>query len=1175
MGLILRIAVCFLLLSYSAEAQERRLLPEAQKAFDEGLKAVAQQDWRNAVRLFEDAQRLGGHDPRIILNLAIAHTKAAQAAPAAAWLDAYLASAPDVANADAVRSEIVRLKRALLQKADELFAIAIEKASKLPANDAVIALKVLGDSQIRAGLFIQGIQTQQRARDLDNQAKLAALSRLEPADIAVKDDELYMARARTLSYEQNFTAAMKMADLVGSPSQREALIADIVKASTARNVAPQVRETVISQISDENLRTETERRYRSHSLRDQLMKRLDDGVVDDQMLAEYSELEPAERPALLDELAFRLIAKGNLPEAEKRMKEAAKGPRSLELQTKFAVALLRAGKMAEANAAAKKAIEFAGTLKGVNVLDADRYVAVNRAVLGSSNETLAIIKTPRQVPYGAFIGDPDFVGFYDPRLAEAYSNEFLLGTLTFMLSLQDKDEAAVKLARGAPADLQIPLTNVAYGQVLRNKPQKAMEILKTVPLPHHAAAHSKAQVLGLIILEGIKKSDMVLAERAVSEMPASAAWQKNWPEGIRYRIEGSILIARGYRAKGDRENARRLIEGAKTLISASQADAALQKLRSDHLDHLLDRVAAFEEETGNAAAAELTRQNKLPAAPEGVGSFRDLARLFSGSPDLIDTRSRLQETNSVNLNFQPNAITNLALRFVWAVNELERREEQYGLKIAMAYDDQGAWAQLKDQNRPADFRAFLVQFPESPLTAEAEKKLAALAPPDQSAETIKRAELPLSTIRTVGNRSADIVAFSPDGSSIAAASDRVIALWDFASGQKIKDLEGVDGSGRRYTSLAFTPNSLTLVSANNPDEGIVRIFDVANGTQARSIKIGESDGLVYRPIAVVDPAGKLIATTFWTNRPYARGVKIWDIASGTLLRTITASSAVDALAFSPRGDLLAGASNELVALWRVRDGQLVKGLTGHTDYVRAVAFSPEGKLLASGSNDKTVRLWDVAAGRVVKTFTGHTNDVRAVAFSPDGRRVASESFDKSIMLWEVDGTGSIKLTSGRDEYLGSVAFSPDGKYVASGGNRGVLVWPLAEAVSVGPVVSAPVAIEASIDSMPVQASVSQSRGGETTAWRLIKDTTDPALLRRFISEFPESRFKPEAEARLAKLTETPPLSPAAPSSPAKPQQTTSTSKPVRTGQRADSAPPTHKVAPKQGCFVFNGRRICE
>jgi WD40 repeat protein len=131
----------------------------------------------------------------------------------------------------------------------------------------------------------------------------------------------------------------------------------------------------------------------------------------------------------------------------------------------------------------------------------------------------------------------------------------------------------------------------------------------------------------------------------------------------------------------------------------------------------------------------------------------------------------------------------------------------------------------------------------------------------------------------------------------------------------------------------------------------------------------------------------------------------------------------------------------------------IASLTGHTDRVHAVAFSPDGRTLLSGSYDGTARLWDVATHRQVGVpLNGHDGEVYSVAFSPQGNVVASGADDGMVRLWDVATHRQIGAPlNGHDGEINAVAFSPDGKILASGGaDDGVVrLWDVASHRQIG------------------------------------------------------------------------------------------------------------------------------
>ena len=178
------------------------------------------------------------------------------------------------------------------------------------------------------------------------------------------------------------------------------------------------------------------------------------------------------------------------------------------------------------------------------------------------------------------------------------------------------------------------------------------------------------------------------------------------------------------------------------------------------------------------------------------------------------------------------------------------------------------------------------------------------------------------------------------------------------------------------------------------------------------------------------------------------GIWLYDTAARQEVGLITGhTDMVMSLAFSPDGNTLASAGNpfgrddKMVRLWDVNTGAQKRTLTGHTAGVSSVAFSPDGNTLASGSWDRTVRLWDANTGAQKRTLTGHTAGVSSVAFSPDGNTLASGGWDRTVRLWDAN-TGAQKRTlTGHQGLVSSVAFSPDGNTLASGSwDRTVRLW---------------------------------------------------------------------------------------------------------------------------------------
>ena len=104
----------------------------------------------------------------------------------------------------------------------------------------------------------------------------------------------------------------------------------------------------------------------------------------------------------------------------------------------------------------------------------------------------------------------------------------------------------------------------------------------------------------------------------------------------------------------------------------------------------------------------------------------------------------------------------------------------------------------------------------------------------------------------------------------------------------------------------------------------------------------------------------------------------------------------------------------------------------HTDWVKSVAYSPDGQHIISGSRDCTIRIWDAKTGAAVrKPLEGHTDWVNSVAFSPDGRYIISGSSDCTIRIWTAETGAGVDNPLGGETYpIQPPVYSPEGQQIA-------------------------------------------------------------------------------------------------------------------------------------------------
>jgi WD40 repeat protein len=271
--------------------------------------------------------------------------------------------------------------------------------------------------------------------------------------------------------------------------------------------------------------------------------------------------------------------------------------------------------------------------------------------------------------------------------------------------------------------------------------------------------------------------------------------------------------------------------------------------------------------------------------------------------------------------------------------------------------------------------------------------------------------------------------YSVDGKRLVTIGETMVRIWDTSNGALIRDLRDPNeksGEQAEYFRGAISLDG-TLVAAIQVTGATARVWNSESGTLVAELHLHAADS----PNLAFDASG-------WLAVADGDEVRVYDYRTWT--QVVAIPGPVRSLAFDGHGRLATGASNGDVALWTIPSGQRLHALRQLAESVDAIAFSPNGQLVAAGSRDGTMQVWHVTSGMRRSQLNPRHSKILRTEFDPASRLLLAANADGTVVVADVAQGLPVTVLEGPQNVVFAAAFGPDLQVVGASWDGTARVW---------------------------------------------------------------------------------------------------------------------------------------